>query len=216
MGAALRLNGLRLFAMLLAGAASIAESQNSDTVRSPSRWEPSLYAGAWSPNSSSRQLGEPALGAMAGIDFRRTNPTRRSSFLASIKGYTKDRGRSRTDSPTQPREHAMREYLVTAGVGVDWDLTSTPHRWFAGLGGSAASSRQTFREVTATGLPFEPLGDDLGWGRMTALISARTGFTVPAHRRWGIRILAEASQGVETFTERGPMFSLSVGVVPLR
>lgn len=202
-----------LFTMLFFGAAGVAESQTSSAVRAPSQWEPSLFAGAWSLGSASRRSGEPALGAMAGIDVRRTTPSRRSSFVASIKGYTKNRGRYLTDSATQPREYSTREHLVTGGIGVDWDLTRTPHRWFVGLGGSAATGRQAVREVTSTGIPFNPFGDDDGWERITGVVSVRTGHTMSAGRQWGIRLLAEAFQGVGTITERAPMFSLSIGVV---
>lgn len=203
-------------ALLLLGATRVASAQDTAPGGASSKWEPSVYAGAWSMGSASRQPSEPSLGVMTGIDFRRTNPARRSSFVASVKGYTKDRGRFRTDSPTQPREHAIRKYLVTAGIGVDWDLTHTPQRWFVGLGGSAATSRQSVREVTSTGLPLNPFGDDDGWDRITGVVSVRTGYTIPASRQWGIRLLAEAFQGVETITERGPMFTLSVGVVQRR
>lgn len=203
-------------ALALLGGTRAASAQNTAPSGASSKWEPSVYAGAWSLGSTSRRPSEPALGVMTGLDFRRTKPARRSSFVATVKGYTKDRGRFRTDSRTQPREHAIREYVVTAGIGVDWDLTQSPQRWFVGLGGSAATSRQSVREVTSTGLPYSQFGDDERWHRITGVVSARTGYTIRTSRQWGLRLIAEVFQGVETITERGPMFTLSVGVVRRR
>jgi len=191
-------------------------AQPTPTGAAATHWEPTLYAGVWSLGSAKRGLNEPLLGPMVGVDMRRVNPERRVSLVASLKGYTKGRGESIVDAIPPSRTYRTQESMMVLGLGADWVLHRTSIEWTAGVGGAVAVSRRNTSEVTTTGRPFNPDGDGSRWSHPTGVLSARTGVTLPIRPRLGLRLGAEAFQGVETLTERGPMFAAHVGIVMRR
>lgn len=195
----------------LAPLAAVAQPTPSDG-RGVS-WQPAVYAGTWTEARADRAPGAPVAGPMAALELRRRHPQRRTSFVATVSGYSKGSGRFNVDLPAPRREYRHRQDLLTLGLGADWAVMRTAADWTVGLSLAAVTSRITTHEITTTGVPFDRLADDEGWGNVSALVVVRSGATLPIAKQWGVRVGAEVLQGVESLNDVRPLIGAHIGLV---
>ncbi len=203
----------RSMACIVALVPFAAHAQSGSSRGRDARWQPAVYAGAWTQANVERRPSEPVAGPIAAFEIRRRDPQRRVSVVATVSGYTKGGGLSTVDLPAPSRAYRVTGDMLTVGLGGDWAAVQGPTDWTIGLSVAAATSRSTTREISSTGLPYNRTGDDAGWGRATALLAARTGVTLPIAPTWGLRLGLEVLQGVGSLGDVQPMIGAHVGFV---
>lgn len=204
--------GIACGACIAAFAPCAIDAQSTTSSPSDVRWQPAVYAGAWTDPTAERRPTEPLIGPMIGFELRRRNPQRRANFVATVRGYTKGSGQVSVSFPPPRGDYDQRQELLTVGLGADWAVVRRAADWTVGFSIAAATSRVITREITSTGRPYNRFAADPGWGHVTAVVVARSGVTLPITTQWGLRVGAEVLQGVETLNDVRPILGAYIGL----